>query len=75
VLQDTLKPPVDLIVPIVSKIIQPNSRDDVLVTLATLVNADSLMLLHNLIKQDASRLNKLSEQRLRRRVQKLASAA
>jgi hypothetical protein len=33
------------------------------------------MSLHNLIKQNASRLDGLSEQRLQRRVQKLASAA
>jgi hypothetical protein len=54
---------------------RPNSGDEVLVILATPVNADSLMSLHDLIKQDASRLDRLSEQRLQRRVQKLASAA
>jgi hypothetical protein len=54
---------------------QPNPGDDVPVTPATPVNADGLMSLHNLIKQDASQLDELSEQRLRRRVQKLASAA
>jgi hypothetical protein len=39
------------------------------------VNADGLTSLHDLIKQDASGLDELSEQRLQRRVQKLASAA
>ena len=75
VLRDTPKPPVGLVVSTVSEIMQPNPGDDVPVTPATPVNADGLMSLHNLIKQDASRLDELSEQRLRRRVQKLASAA
>jgi hypothetical protein len=47
---------------------RPDPEDGVLVTPATTVNADSLMSLHDLIKQDASRLDELNAQSLQRRV-------
>jgi hypothetical protein len=45
------------------------------VTPVTLVNTEGLTSLHGLVKQDTSRLDEVSKQRLQRRVQKLASAA
>jgi hypothetical protein len=75
VLEDTPKPPVGLTVSTASGIMRANLGNEVPVTPATPVNADGLISLHDLIKQDVSRLDELSEKRLRRRVQKLASAA
>ena len=50
-------------------------QDEVLQTPKTPVTAEALTSLHNLIKQDACVLDPISQQRLQRRVQKLASAA
>lgn len=58
-----------------SEAVRSYPQDEVLVTPATPVNAEGLTLLHNLIKQDTSKLNEVSKQRLQERVQKLASAA
>jgi hypothetical protein len=45
------------------------------VTPVTLVTADALKLLHDMIKQDTNVLHQMSTDYLKRRVQKLASAA
>lgn len=53
-------------------------QDEVLQTPKTPVTpltTEALTSLHNLIKQDACALDKLSKQRLQKHVQKLASAA
>jgi hypothetical protein len=81
VLQNTPKPPVELIVSTASGVVQSYLQDEIPVapttpvTPVTPMNAEGLTLLHDLIKQDAAQLDKPSEQRLQRRVQKLASAA
>jgi hypothetical protein len=53
----------------------PHAQDEVPQTPVTPVTAEALIPLHNLIKQDAHALDEISQQRLQRHVQKLASAA
>lgn len=65
----------DLTVSTASEVMRSNPEDKAPATPVTPVNTEGLTSLHNLIKQDASRLDELSKQRLQRRVQKLASAA
>lgn len=78
VLRDISKPLVELTVPIADEVVGSCPRDEVLltpVTPVTPVTTEGVTSLHNLIKQDASRLDERSKQRLQRCVQKLASAA
>ncbi|MCJ1284789.1 hypothetical protein MMC26_004125 [Xylographa opegraphella] len=51
------------------------AQDEVPQTPVTPITAEALILLHNLIKQDAHTLDKIRKQRLQKHVQKLASAA
>jgi hypothetical protein len=72
----TPKPPVQLTVPGADKReVGARYQDNVPPTPMTPVSAESIVLLQNLIKQDAHTLNKASIQRLERHVQKLAYAA
>jgi hypothetical protein len=78
VLRDMLKLLAEITVPTADDVAGTCSQDEVLytpVTLVTLVTAEALILLHNLIKEDTHALDKTSKQRLQRHVQKLASAA
>jgi hypothetical protein len=76
VLRVTLKPPAQSTVLRADEIkVGSCYQDEVSQTPVTLVLAEGLVLLHNLIKQDAYTLNKTSIQRLERHVQKLAHAA
>ena len=62
VLGDTLKPPVTLLQ--ADEVVGSYLQDEVLQTPKTLVTAEALTLLHNLIKQDACVLDPISKQRL-----------
>jgi hypothetical protein len=53
----------------------PCAQDEVPQTPVTPVTAEALIPLHNLIKEDARTLDEVSQRRLQRHVQKLASAA
>jgi hypothetical protein len=76
VLRDTLKPLVQLPSPRADKVeVVPCAQDKVSQMPVTLLTAEALIPLHNLIKQDAYTLNETSKQRLQRHVEKLASAA
>ena len=72
VFRNTPKPPAQLLVPGAQDIaVVP----DVPQTPITPVTAEALIPLHNLIKEDARTLDEVSQRRLQRHVQKLASAA
>jgi hypothetical protein len=75
VLRGTPKPSAELTVPKADKVVGSCPQDEVLQTPVTPVTTEALTSLHNLIKQDAFALDEPSKQRLRRHVQKLASAA
>jgi hypothetical protein len=76
VLRVTLKPPVQSTVLRTNKIqIGMCYQNNILLTSVTPVSAEGLVLLQNLIKQNAYTLNKASIQCLERHVQKLAYAA
>jgi hypothetical protein len=76
VLRVTPKPPAQSAVPTVDEIqVGASHQDDVPPTPVTLVSAEGLASLQNLIKQDAQTLNEANTQRLERHVQKLAHAA
>ena len=75
VLRVTPKPPAQLTVPNADEIkVGSCPQDEVLQTPVTPVSAEGFTSLYNQIKQDALTLNETSQQRLRRRVQKLANA-
>ncbi|PQE29011.1 hypothetical protein CJF30_00004068 [Rutstroemia sp. NJR-2017a BBW] len=76
VLRVTPKPPAQSTVPRADEIkVGSCHQDEVPQTPVTPVSAEGLASLHNLIKQDAYRLDGTSTQRLERHVQKLANAA
>ncbi|KAN0111137.1 hypothetical protein V8E51_007524, partial [Hyaloscypha variabilis] len=76
VLRVTPKPPAQLTIPKADEAeVGSCHQDGVLQTPVTLVSAEGLATLCNLIKQDAHTLNGTSIPRLERRVQKLANAA
>jgi hypothetical protein len=76
VLRKTPKPPTQSPVPSADEIeVGSSHQDEVPQTPVTLVSAEGLASLHNLIKQDVHTLNEASIQRIERRVQKLANAA
>jgi hypothetical protein len=76
VLRVTPKPPAQSTVPRADEIeVRVCHQDDVPPTPVTPVSVEGLVLLQNLIKQDAHTLNEASIQRLERHVQKLAYAA
>ncbi|KAF2463338.1 uncharacterized protein BDR25DRAFT_320034 [Lindgomyces ingoldianus] len=68
-------PPANLAIPRVDGVAKTDTQEELLHTPVMPVTAESLALLHNLVKEDTLVLNKTSKQRLQRRVQKLASAA
>ena len=67
------KPPAQLPIPGADETVV--AQDKVPQTPVTPVTAEALIPLHNLIKEDARALDEVSQQRLQRHVQKLASAA
>jgi len=76
VFRNTPKPPTQLPVPGADEIaIVPGAPDEAPQTPVTPVTAEALIPLHNLIKEDTRALDEVSQQRLQRHVQKLASAA
>jgi hypothetical protein len=76
VLRHTPKPPVEPTGPQAGEVkVRSCSQDEVPRTPVTPVTAEALTSLHNLIKQDANKLDETSIQRLQRHVQKLANAA
>jgi hypothetical protein len=76
VFRNTPKPPTQLPVPAANEIaVVPGAQDEVPQTPVTPVTAGALIPLHNLIREDARTLDEVSQRRLQRHVQKLASAA
>jgi hypothetical protein len=76
VLRATPKPPAQSTVPRADKIkVGSYKQDELPQTPVTLVLAEALASLHNIIKQDTLTLNKTSIPRLQRHIQKLANAA
>jgi hypothetical protein len=75
VLKVTPKPPAQLTIPRADEIRVGPCRDEVPQTLVTLVSAEGLASLYNVIKRDAHMLDETSLQRLERHVEKLANAA
>jgi hypothetical protein len=76
VFRHTPKPPAQLSIPGADEIaVVPCAQDEVPRTPVTPVTAEALIPLHNLIKEDARALDEVSQWRLQRHVQKLASAA
>ncbi|KAF1935320.1 hypothetical protein EJ02DRAFT_471288 [Clathrospora elynae] len=76
VFRNTPKPPTQLSVTGANEIAAvPGVQDEVPQTPVTLVTAEALIPLHNLIKEDARALDEVSQRLLQRHVQKLASAA
>jgi hypothetical protein len=76
VLRTTPKPPAQSTIASADEIkVGSYQQDELPQTLVTLVSAEALMSLHNLIKQDALTLNETSIPRLQRHIQKFANAA
>ena len=71
----TPKAPAQSTIPKTDEIKVGSCTQEAVQTPVTPVSAEALMLLHNLIKQNAHTLNEVSIQRLQRHLQKLANAA
>lgn len=75
VLDDIPKPPAKLSTSETNESVPSSRQDEAPQTLVTLVTANAIASLHNLIKQDALANDEASRQRLKKHVQKLANAA